>query len=231
MSFILDALKKSETDRQQRSSAEFAGVPTSSGRAAAPRWLWALGLLLAINLVVLVGLLLRSSDAPATSASTGFTDIQRAAPNKPVGSDVASDKSIQNDPVPSEAPFRDTSFAAQVAAARQSQPTPGNTALTVAETSPAGPAMAAAPDVPGPATNVAALPTIYEVITDGTLVLPELHLDIHVYSDTPEDRFVFINMSKQREQSRLSEGPIVKEITPDGVVLEYNDTSFLLPRE
>ena len=228
MSFILDALKKSETDRQQRSSAEFAGVPTSSERTAAPRWLWALGLLLAINLVVLVGLLLRSSGTPAASTSTGFTDIQRAAPNAPVRSVAAEDEPTRNDPARFEAPARDTSFAAQVAQSKQNRPPPGDSEVSRPETSPAA---TVEPDAPVARTNVAALPTIYEVITDGTLVLPELHLDIHVYSDAPEDRFVFINMSKQREHSRLSEGPIVKEITPDGVVLEYNDTSFLLPRE
>lgn len=231
MSFILDALKKSETDRQQRSSAEFAGVPTSSEPATAPRWLWALGLLLAINLVVLVGLLLRSSQAPETPGATGFADIQRAAPNVPAPSDATGDEPIQNDPAPSEAPASDTSFAAQVAAAEQNYSTSGDSVLAVPAKSPDGPAMAAVPDVPAPTSNVAALPTIYEVITDGTLVLPELHLDLHVYSDAPKDRFVFINMSKQREQSQLSEGPVVKEITPDGVVLEYDNTSFLLPRE
>jgi general secretion pathway protein B len=75
------------------------------------------------------------------------------------------------------------------------------------------------------------LPTIHEVIANGTVMLPNLHLDIHVYSDIPEDRFVFINMSKQRENSKLTEGPVVKEILPEGVILEYQGTSFLLTRD
>jgi general secretion pathway protein B len=62
-------------------------------------------------------------------------------------------------------------------------------------------------------------------------MLPDLHLDIHVYSDIREDRFVFINMSKQRENSKLTEGPVVKEILPEGVILEYQGTSFLLTRD
>ena len=48
---------------------------------------------------------------------------------------------------------------------------------------------------------------------------------------SPGDRFVFINLNKQTEGSRLAEGPIVEEITPDGVVLNHNGTSFLLPRD
>jgi hypothetical protein len=38
-------------------------------------------------------------------------------------------------------------------------------------------------------------------------------------------------MAKHREQSKLEEGPVVVEITPDGVILEHQGTTFLLPRE
>ena len=37
--------------------------------------------------------------------------------------------------------------------------------------------------------------------------------------------------NKQVEGSKLAEGPIVEEITTDGVVLNYNGTSFVLPRD
>ena len=61
--------------------------------------------------------------------------------------------------------------------------------------------------------------------------MPDLHLDIHVYSEAPADRFVFINMVRHKEKSRLAEGPVVREITPEGVILDYNGTEFLLPHE
>jgi general secretion pathway protein B len=60
--------------------------------------------------------------------------------------------------------------------------------------------------------------------------LPELHLDIHVYSEQPAERFVFINMSKYKEDGTLAEGPVVKEIVPEGVVLEHRGTRFLMSR-
>ena len=53
---------------------------------------------------------------------------------------------------------------------------------------------------------------------------------MHVYDTDPGRRFVYINMNKLREQSRLDEGPVVEEIRPDGVVLSYQGTTFLLPR-
>jgi len=38
-------------------------------------------------------------------------------------------------------------------------------------------------------------------------------------------------MNKHKEGSRLAEGPLVREITPEGVILNQNGTSFLLPRD
>lgn len=209
MSFILDALKKSEAERQQSNTSEFAGVPTSPSKPSVPRWLWIVGFLLAINLAVLIGLLLQS-------------DSPEANPSRPT---------VVNPPhVQQSAP---TSFAEQAAAARQQPPVAQ--AMSEAEES-----------MPEPAPNIQAelisqdpsaisadqlYPTIQEVRVSGTVNLPELHLDIHVFSPVPEDRFVFINMTKLREGSQMDEGPRVIEITPDGVILKHRNTSFVVPRE
>lgn len=207
MSFILDALKKSETDRQQKGSAEFAGVPTSNRREGPPRWLWALGLLLAVNLVVLVGLLLRPDPSP------------------PVANPLpAASETTQAAPEESDA------FADQLAVARQNAPRREEPQPEVAEES-ATESTTIGTSVRSTPTASLSLPTVHEVVANGTVVLPELHVDIHVYSEIPEDRFVFINMNKHKEGTRLAEGPLVKEITPQGVVLDQNGTSFLLPRD
>ena len=217
MSFILDALKKSETDRQQQTPTAFATVPSSDGGPRAPRWLMLLGALLAINLIVLLGLFFRSDDDPPAQAVTTIDAVEKA---------------------PSAAV---TDFAAQIAAARLNEPQrrappasaqmqePSVTATAIPVATDTGPG--ATPAGNAPAQQAASLPTIYELQANGSITLPELHLDIHVYSEVPEDRFVFINMSKQREKSQLSEGPTVDEIRPDGVVLDYRGTTFLLPRD
>jgi len=206
MSFILDALRKSETDRQQKGSAEFTGVPTSNSREKPPRWLWGLGLLLAINVVVLLGLLLRPDAQPAVATTAPPAQAIEAAP-------VAKDE-----------------FASQVAAARENAP-PREEPRPIATQAMPEVSQASVASAPPAAVSSNSLPTIHELVANGTIVLPELHVDVHVYSEVQEDRFVFINMNKHMEGSRLAEGPLIREITRDGVVLDQNGITFLLPRE
>jgi len=75
------------------------------------------------------------------------------------------------------------------------------------------------------------LPTISEVSLSGAQSLPELHLDVHVYSTKPAERFVYINMRKYHEGAALQEGPIVERIRRDGVVLNYQGLRFIFPRQ
>ena len=153
MSFILDALKKSETDRQQQGSAEFANVPVSSGRDGAPRWLWVLGALLLVNLVVLVGLLTRSSGPPA---------IVNGTVSMPLETEQIQPAEPATEP-----------FAEQVAAARLNAP-PREEPAVVEETASETPAPRPAP-TSAPAVNALALPTFHDVVATGSVTLPELH--------------------------------------------------------
>jgi hypothetical protein len=58
--------------------------------------------------------------------------------------------------------------------------------------------------------------------------VPALNLDLHVYSTTPAERLVFINSHKYREGDTMQEGPVVRQITPAGAVIEYQGRSYLL---
>ena len=61
--------------------------------------------------------------------------------------------------------------------------------------------------------------------------VPELHLDIHVYSALADERFVFVNSRKYKEGDTLQEGPHVDRITPDAVELSFRGNRFALPRQ
>ncbi len=65
----------------------------------------------------------------------------------------------------------------------------------------------------------------------GSISVQPLRLDIHVYSEQPDERFVFINMSKYRAGETTNEGPVINEINAAGVVLSYQGRNFLLMRD
>jgi general secretion pathway protein B len=83
---------------------------------------------------------------------------------------------------------------------------------------------------PQPAEPAEVLPTLSDLAASGTN-LPEMHLDIHVHSPVPAERFVFVNMRKYVEGQSLAEGPAVERITNEGVVLNHRGMRFLLPRQ
>ena len=75
------------------------------------------------------------------------------------------------------------------------------------------------------------VPLYQEAATGPGARIPQLRLDLHVYAARPQDRFVMINMHKLREGESLPEGVHVESITPEGAVLSYNGSRFLLTRE
>ena len=89
----------------------------------------------------------------------------------------------------------------------------------------------AAPASSSSTADTAGIPDIDQLRASGDLPIGDLRLDIHVYSDNPDDRFVFINMVKHREGSSTSDGLVVRTITQEGVILSYRGRDFVLPRQ
>jgi general secretion pathway protein B len=51
-------------------------------------------------------------------------------------------------------------------------------------------------------------------------------LDVHVYSEDPQGRFILVNLKKYREGERLPNGLVLEEILPDGMVMSYQGERF-----
>jgi general secretion pathway protein B len=236
MSFILDALKKSENERQRQVGPSLADVQVKERRNDKPWWAVAVAALLVLNLGVLLVVLTRDGDekpsgtqpareaaptsAPVTAAANQGTQtpLPASASRMPRGNPSVNSLA---DEVGGEAGFVDT-----------------DPQLSAAANVPEGPplvrpieAPAVAPStVPQAQPEEEVLPTLTDVAAGGT-VLPEMHLDIHVYSVAPSDRFIFVNMRKYTEGQALKEGPTLERITPDGAVLNHRGLRFLLPRQ
>ncbi len=225
MSFILDALKKSENARQRQAGPSLFEVKVAPPRRGLPAWALAIGILLLVNVLVLTWMMVRR---PGRRASPD-TRVVAGAPIRPVSAGTAP-------PHPAASvPSTPSPVITAGAPAASATPSPAATAVGLAppaQSAPAGSAGDYAPALqPPPAAGVAGtLPLYGDIASAPDSNLPPLHLDLHVYAADPRKRFVMIDMQKLREGDSLANGVTVVAIRPDGVVLSFAGRQFLLPR-
>ncbi|MDP9013687.1 MAG: general secretion pathway protein GspB [Pseudomonadota bacterium] len=225
MSFILDALKKSEIERQRQSVPGLVHSGIARPRTRLPMWAIALCALLAVNLIVLSVVLLRERmGAPASSS------VNAGAQTSPAG--VAT-PGVATPGVSTPG----SSFSPLDAAPVYAPEIPVTSAAPLPAVAPVVPKVAShrreplLTDQDSKSDDEEVLPTINEISLTGAQALPELHLDVHVYATRSAERFVYVNMRKYHEGAVLQEGPTVEHIRRDGVVLNYHALRFLLPRQ
>ncbi|HET9862341.1 MAG TPA: general secretion pathway protein GspB [Steroidobacteraceae bacterium] len=244
MSFILDALKKSETDRQRQSSPALFEVKVAAPRRRFPWWAGGLAVLLGVNMLVLVWLLLRRPEpvaqaAPAAAApATAPLAANAAGPGMVTVPATVTLPTTVNIPLSAAPSVSMGAGPAQPGAEGRSRTPPLADEPLLQDEEPAVPPdydprdyqPAITPEQAGAiaaARRNGALPSRDEVMAQGN-PLPDLRLDMHVYADSPADRFVFINMHKLREGDSTPEGVRVDEITRNGVELSYRGKQFAL---
>jgi len=244
MSFILDALKKSESDRQRQSGPSLFEVKVAPPRRTLPVWAVVVAALLLINVAVISWMLLRH---PATQQPPSTSPV--APPPPAVAARAPSEPPANTAPPPAAPPAQQAArppgesqppAAAPLAAAPpagppDSAPPAGGAERSIGPGTPSG-GEGAEPSDTAPAVEPAAgaqggtgdLPLYQQIVSSAGL--PDLHLDLHVFAARPQDRFVMVNMHRLGEGDSLPNGVQVEAIRPDGVVLSYRGTRFLLPR-
>jgi general secretion pathway protein B len=225
MSFILDALKKSEIERQRQAVPGLIESGPPAPRARFPLWAVALAVLLGVNLVVLAVVLTRHAAPASAPAAAPVAQQPAAAPAPPAAQHFspldappvyAPEIAPDSAPAASAPPLvRDPGVRAPLTPHVTHLPRMRDPILTPEEEK----------------ADQEVLPSISELNLTGRQALPELHIDVHVFATQPAERFVYINMRKYREGATLAEGPVLERIRRDGVVLNYEGMRFVLPRQ
>ena len=60
--------------------------------------------------------------------------------------------------------------------------------------------------------------------------IPKFKLTVHIYDEQPKNRLVVINGVKYVIDDMIEEKALVKDIIPEGVVLDFDGTEFLVPK-
>jgi len=219
MSYILDALKKADQERTLGEVPDLEVAHWGERRAERSyRWVWGIIALLVINGVLLAVLLGRD---PAGEAEPVSTQPDTAVPLQVEPQARARIRALENPrlPVmpPAELPVSTPQAAVQPAVPESRPP------VTMA-----APASVAAP-VPSRAGDSDVL--LWEDLPlefRSRFVLP--HLDVHVYADDPQRRFIMVNLQKYREGDTLENGARLEEIQPASIQLYFEGTRFRMEK-
>jgi general secretion pathway protein B len=216
MSFILDALKKSEQERQRQGVPSIADLPIVIHRTKTSTWLVVVVAVLGLGVIALTWTWWRTSaSGPVTAVATRPTPTTSVLAPAPRPTALETQPATQAETRPETRSL--ASEAARMAASASRRTAPQSSAERLV--------VQAAPAVITPSPM-----SIIEARASG-LAVAELRLELLVYSPEPAQRFVFINASKYVEGDALAEGPRLIEISPEGAILSYSGQNFLLPQE
>lgn len=228
MSFILDALRKADAERERDPSrgihAQAVGLPAGPAASrAVPGWAWALG---GVLIAAVVGYVVwpRSQPAPVGAPAAPVAAVPAivapAAP-PPVVAVPAS-------PAPAAVvlPAAPPAAAAPVAVpATVTNPAPAAVRAAV----PSAAAARAAASVPAQAV---AAPATERVLPQAELPpevqreLPKVALSGGVYSDNAAQRFVLVNGQLAHEGTEVAPGVVLEQIRPRSAVLRYRQWRY-----
>ena len=224
MSFILDALRKSEAERQRGAVPGIAQIPFAAPRQTLPKW--ALAVIGALGLAVLgLGAAWWSTNRQEPTTSIVAAPVALPAPDvRPPTGTAAPTTALIAPPAAANGaaatPARERSLAAALEPVLVDDPP--------APARPATEPVTARPEPAATASPAELLPSTAALAAEG-IALPKLVLELHVfYRDRPADRLVIINGVRYREGSMLREGPELETIDAAGAVLRYQGRRFLL---
>lgn len=228
MSYILEALKKSERERQLGAVPRPEAAVAATRADSRSRWPWLLSAVLLLNAGILLWLVLRPAAPPVASATS-------AAPV------AATPAGVEQNAAPTPAPAEPPEEEA-VAQRPQPEPRPEPAPKSASEPEPAPAAVATAPargsvqwmqqpegaEPAAPAASRA--PHWDELGASEKNGLNRPDLDVHVYAETPAQRFVLIGLKRYREGERLDSGGRLAAITPEGVIIEARGIRYRVDR-
>lgn len=237
MSYILDALRKSQQARQPGTAPRTGAVHNISLALPISGWWLALGIFLLFGLLLGAYLFWRSTIGvlPKPAVETAPSQPVAAAPVPATGPTTPA---TVDKPAPAPEPSAKKSAPVTDLAEQAKLPAPAAPPkkITTAVRSPKKPAAKNRPEAVKTATAPAVplvmddTPLLQQMPEDFQHALPSLAVTIHVYSQEESQRILFINNREYRKGSQIEGGIRVEDIVPDGVVLSYQGERFKLSR-
>ena len=218
MSYILDALKKSE---QQRGHGKTPDVQTvhSSGLnyhdEKKAYWPYILIAAILLNLIAIVYFIIDKNSEKVTAAAEDINTLRQAQVpilNEEINNIANTLKKTRTDNnVPIE-PLQSTPTPAQKVTSSS------NDSTTIKKMSP--------PVTPHQEDTQENIVSYYDLPESLQLKIPTITVSAHIYSNNPIQRSIVINNSFLEEGDYVLDDLILLEITVDGAIFDYEGTRF-----
>ncbi|MGB2272062.1 MAG: general secretion pathway protein GspB [Pseudomonadales bacterium] len=198
MSFILDAIKKSENERQRSKQPDVHSLQDSAPqiKAEASTVSRLVLLLIAISIIVVASWWLWLQVGPQISPRlVAWLEGVEAVDKTPTEAQSLTQEPVYNDSAFNESGYKVSSKKINYTA--DSELPPNNQ-----------------------------IKELWEQPADYQSTIPELDFSFHVFSDIPKERMIIINGRRMREGQVVSRGLTLRVITETGVILHYGDRFF-----
>ena len=226
MSFILDALRKSEAARRRSEAPDlFATMPDAVAPVRArTQWPLAIGAVGVLSLIATLWLFMQRTPLPTTTdtATTAAATADTSESTEPARSAVVNavpepvPDIAQVEPATAPAIARPISPAAPV----QTPPSPAPVVDNATYDLPAPPESAAPPPTGAPLPAEDRIVSLADLDAEARRQLPPLKLSMHLWNETPSQRFVIVDGQRLKEGDVLGE-IMVERITREGAVLAW----------
>lgn len=213
MSYILDALKKSERERAVGADRRLPEAPTPTGSFALPRRLWPLALASGLVAGALVAVIMIWRGAAQESPTDAARRVDAPSPAQAAGTATLPLATV-----------------AELPPVREALPPPLGGGQANTTTPSVAPPPPTTPQAQTWNPTAADAPFLRQMSQEFQRQLPELVVTIHVYSPDESQRILFINNREYRRGDQLLEGLRVEEIVADGAVLSFRGDRFRLRR-
>ncbi len=265
MSYILNALRKSENERKAKEQSVNLETPTASESPLQNnRVIWIIIALVSINILILIYFLFFNSQ-PTSNTNTiiepqtakiepQIKTHQKTVAKKPNPEKLDAIKTEDLQPIiKSTSPKinhqisisemleqRRVSKKSEMALASNKKNVPSTAARTKRQTKkPASSStikhVAITPESqqkkqPQPTKKAESIPFLREMPPEFRRRVPSLNINVFVYADEPDNRFVIIEMKKYRTGEETETGITIKDIKKDSLVLVFKNRIFQIKR-
>ncbi|MEG1053239.1 MAG: general secretion pathway protein GspB [Janthinobacterium sp.] len=223
MSYILEALKKSQAERQlgelpsiHAPQVQLHDAAASGAARRAPVWLALGGVTVAVAAALLLWQPWQAAATPAPAVASAVVLAQAVPAPMPM-------------PMPAPAPVAPVPPAATAAPVHHARPVPEPKQETPGQTAPAPvPAPAPAPPTPAPAAEES-VPAMRDLPEPIQRQIPPVAIGGYIYSKNPADRLLLIDKVLRHEGEELAPGLVLEKLQPKAAIFSFKGYRYRVP--